>query len=71
VLECLGKVISNNREVNGFPDWAEDMDHTEDFPLSLYCTFFQYSLLLLGILMKVCMDDSISERCSLSTLKVV
>lgn len=26
-------------------------------------------VLLLGILMKVCMDDTISERCSLSPLK--
>lgn len=50
--------------------WAEDTDCTEYFQLSRYCTVFQYSLLLLqGILIKVCMDDTMSERHSLSTLK--
>lgn len=48
--------------------WAEDTDCTEDIPLRLYYTFCQYSLLM-GVLMKVCMDDTISERYSFNTLR--
>lgn len=48
-----------------FP-WAEDC--SEDTPFRLSYTFCQYSLLM-GVLMKVYVDNTISETYSFNTLK--